>query len=173
MSHRSDFGIRLQLSNHLNPQGLKYQLLSIELTRPDRIIYPEELAELELPKGIDTTGGVVISGRGPIWLHGYLIHELHPTAWVAYYEPRMQAAIVAATHTRLVKIRSSDSLRTGECGFALFGIDGCWATDSGKSVLSHALFQALLPEFPGVYLQRANWDGEGQLRAGVGAEVAK
>jgi CRISPR-associated protein Csx3 len=63
MSHRSDFGIRLQLSNHLNPQGLKYQLLSIELTRPDRIIYPEELAELELPKGIDTTGGVVISDR--------------------------------------------------------------------------------------------------------------
>ncbi len=161
MSHRSDFGIRLQLSNHLNPQGLKYQLLSIELTRPDRIIYPEELAQLELPKGIDTTGGVVISGRGPIWLHGYLIHELHPTAWVAYYEPRMQAAIVAATHTRLVKIGQVIPLEQEGADSLCSGLMVVGPPDSGKSVLSHALFQALLPEFPGVYLQRANWDGEG------------
>ena len=33
--------------------------------------------------------------------------------------------------------------------------------DSGKSVFSHALFQALLPEYPEVFLQRAQWDGEG------------
>ncbi|ASC70463.1 hypothetical protein XM38_014020 [Halomicronema hongdechloris C2206] len=33
--------------------------------------------------------------------------------------------------------------------------------DSGKSVLSHALFRALLPEYPDVFLQRAQWDGEG------------
>ncbi|WP_008308402.1 hypothetical protein [Leptolyngbya sp. PCC 6406] len=32
---------------------------------------------------------------------------------------------------------------------------------SGKSVLSHALFKALLPECPDVFLQRAQWDGEG------------
>ena len=33
--------------------------------------------------------------------------------------------------------------------------------DSGKSVFSHRLFQTLLSSYPNIYLQRANWDGEG------------
>ncbi|MGA9379029.1 MAG: CRISPR-associated ring nuclease Crn3/Csx3 [Phormidium sp.] len=68
--------ICLSLSHQQNPQGLKYQLLSIELTSKDRIISPEELTDLELPSGINTTIGVIISGRAPIWLYNYLVHEL-------------------------------------------------------------------------------------------------
>ena len=33
--------------------------------------------------------------------------------------------------------------------------------DSGKSVFSHWLFNALLKDYPDIYLQRAHWDGEG------------
>lgn len=70
MNRLTTSGVRLSLSNHSNPQGLKYQLLTVELTRKDRIIYPEELADVELPPGIDTRNGVVISGRGRC---GYMI----------------------------------------------------------------------------------------------------
>lgn len=161
MSDRLKNGIRFTLSNHQNLQGLKYQLLSIELTRQDRIIYPEELADLELPAGIDTTGGIVISGRAPIWLHDYLVHELHPTAWIGSYEPRLHSAIVVATHTRLAKIGQVIPLEQQGDGSLCTGLMIVGPPNSGKSVLSHALFQALLPEFPNVYLQRANWDGEG------------
>ncbi|ARV63126.1 CRISPR-associated protein Csx3 [Nostocales cyanobacterium HT-58-2] len=153
--------IRLHLSHHENPQGLKYQQLTIELTRKDRIIYPEEIADLELPSGIDTTCGVVISGRAPIWLHGYLMYELHPTAWVAYYEPRMYSAIVAATQTRQVKIGQVIPLEQKGDGTLCAGLMIVGPPDSGKSVLSHTLFKALLADHPDIYLQRANWDGEG------------
>lgn len=161
MSAHTNSGIQLHLSSHQNPQGLKYQLLSIELTRSDRIIYPEELAALALPNGIDTTGGVVISGRAPIWLHGYLMHELHPTAWVACYEPRLHSAIVVATHTRLVKIGQVIPLEQQGSGTLCSGLMIVGPPDSGKSVLSHALFKSLLIEYPDLYLQRTNWDGEG------------
>ena len=42
--------------------------------------------------------------------------------------------------------------------------------DSGKSVFSHALFQALLTDNPDIYLQRAHWDGEGNYLLELGAE---
>lgn len=156
-------GIRLSLSNHCNPLGLKYQLLTVELTRKDRLIYPEELADIELPSGIDTTGGVVISGRAPIWLYAYLVHELHPTAWVGSYEPRYHSVIVVATHTGLVKVGQIITLEQQEDKDSSLctGLMVVGPPDSGKSVLSHALFRALLPEYPNIYLQRANWDGEG------------
>ncbi|OKH35748.1 CRISPR-associated protein Csx3 [[Phormidium ambiguum] IAM M-71] len=153
--------ICLSLSHQQNPQGLKYQLLSIELTSEDRIISPEELADLELPSGINTTIGVIISGRAPIWLYNYLVHELHPTAWIASYEPRLHCAIVVATHSHLVKIAQRISLEQQQDSPLCTGLMIVGPPNSGKSVLSHALFTALLPQFSNIYLQRANWDGEG------------
>ncbi len=58
--------IHLQVSEPHTIQGLRYQWLTIALTRRDRLIAPADLSELALPPGIDTTGGVVISGRAPI-----------------------------------------------------------------------------------------------------------
>ncbi|MEA5568606.1 CRISPR-associated ring nuclease Crn3/Csx3 [Anabaena sp. UHCC 0399] len=149
-------------------------MLSIELTTSDRVIEPQDLKNLELPSGIDTTGGVVISGRAPMWLYSYLTHALHPTAWVACYDPRL-GAVVSATNSHQVYIgqvipvsppngrqnhglaQEKRNVETGLCP-ALMVVG---PPDSGKSVLSHALFQALLFEHPDIYLQRAHWDGEG------------
>lgn len=158
MSHR-ELGIQLHLSKHQAPSGLNYQKLSLELTRRDRILYPEELRAIELPPGIDSTQGVVISGRGPIWLYGHLVHELHPTAWVACHDPR-KGAVVVATHTREVSIGQVLQLAPPASTLhpALLVVG---PPDSGKSVLSHALFRTLLAIDPNIYLQRANWDGEG------------
>ena len=155
--------IQLRLSDPLRTvAGQCYQLLTIELTSRDRLIEPQDLTDLSLPAGIDTTGGVVITGRAPLWLYTYLVHELHPTAWVACFDPRLGGGVVVATHSRLVHIgqvvplpQSQPSPRLGP---ALLVVG---PPDSGKSVLSHALFTALLPQHPEVFLQRANWDGEG------------
>lgn len=84
--------IHLSLSATQTHQGFTYQVLTIDLTSPDRLIEPRDLVDLTLPAGIDTTGGVVINGRAPIWLYAHLVHELHPTAWVACYDPRLGEA---------------------------------------------------------------------------------
>jgi len=46
-------------------------------------ITPEVLAGLEevVPQ-VPLNNGVVLSGRGPVWLYGWLIHHFHPASWV-------------------------------------------------------------------------------------------
>lgn len=122
---------------------------------------PDDLRSLTLPSGIDTTGGIIISGRAPIWLYAHLVHELHPTAWVACYDPRL-GAVVVTTHSHQVRVGQIIPLQLSQgsprLGAALLIVG---PPDSGKSVLSHALFNTLLPDYPEVFLQRAQWDGEG------------
>lgn len=170
MTQSTDSGIILTLTRPQSWRGLKYQVLNLELTRPDRIIHPEDLIHLELPSGIDTSGGVVISGRGPIWLYGYLIHELHPTAWVACHDPRL-GAVVVATHSRQVQIGQALKLEEAQPAQLSPALMVVGPPDSGKSVFAHALFQALLPMEPNVYLQRANWDGEGNYVLEMGEDA--
>lgn len=161
MNKTNTSNVHLTLSESQTVGELHYQILSIALTSPDRLMMPDDLQALTLPSGIDATGGVVISGRAPIWLYAYLVHELHPTAWVATYDPRL-GAVVVVTHSRQVKTGQVIPLGLAQgrprLGPALLVVG---PPDSGKSVLSHALFNALLPDFPEVFLQRAQWDGEG------------
>ncbi|MGE5656975.1 MAG: CRISPR-associated protein Csx3 [Actinomycetota bacterium] len=32
---------------------------------------------------------MVIEGKVPIWLYGYLVHECHPGIWAACYDTRL------------------------------------------------------------------------------------
>jgi len=77
-----------------------FQILRIEF---EGIITPDILKSLELPAGIDPKMGVIISGRAPIWLYCFLIHQLHPTVWVACHDPRL-GAVVVVTHSREVQV---------------------------------------------------------------------
>jgi CRISPR-associated protein Csx3 len=151
--------IKLHLTLHNSPQGLTYQKLTIELNTEDRVISADDISNLSLPHGIDTKKGVVISGRAPIWLYCYIVHELHPTVWVATEDPRL-GGVVVATHSRLAKIGQviplEDSKNSLSPALMVVG-----PADSGKSILAHTLFTALVKSEPNVYLQRANWDGEG------------
>jgi CRISPR-associated protein Csx3 len=65
------------------------------------VITPQEVFSVELPQ-VPFQKGVVISGRGPIWLYGRLIHHFHPAKWVAVYDPRL-GAVVVQSHTPEVK----------------------------------------------------------------------
>lgn len=61
-------------------------------------ITPDILKDLKPPK-VDGTKGVVLSGRGPIWLYCYLAHYYHPTKFIATYDPRLGGAVVVESHS--------------------------------------------------------------------------
>ena len=67
-----------------------FTIVSFEL---EGTIGPDILYGLKPPR-VDETKGVVISGRGPIWLFCYLTHYYHPTKFVATYDPRIGAIVV-------------------------------------------------------------------------------
>jgi len=71
-----------------------YTILHLEL---EENIAPEVLKEIEPPK-VNTTKGVILSGRAPIWLYCFLTHCYHPTKFVATYDPRLGGAVVVETH---------------------------------------------------------------------------
>lgn len=54
---------------------------------------PEEAFGVELPK-VPLDRGVILSGRGPIWLFARLIHHYHPARWIAVHDPRIGYVVV-------------------------------------------------------------------------------
>ena len=73
------------------------QYTLVEFTIPNNVLEPATLGNLHPPK-VDGTKGVIISGRGPTWLYGYLCHTYHPTAWIGFYDPRLAGAVVVQSH---------------------------------------------------------------------------
>jgi CRISPR-associated protein Csx3 len=103
--------IQLQIIPHQTQQALPYQHLHIQIVTPDGLLEPEDLKTVQIPEAIVWSQGVVIEGKAPIWLYGYLIHECHPAAWVACFDPRLGdatprsgGAVVVSTHNRQVKV---------------------------------------------------------------------
>ncbi len=66
-------------------------------------ISPEILQKLKPPK-VDGTKGIILSGRGPIWLYCYLCHYYHPTKFIATYDPRVSGAIVVESHGQSLEV---------------------------------------------------------------------
>lgn len=95
--------IQLEVIPHKTQSGLPYQLLHVQITTENGIITPADIKGLKLPAGIDFSQGIVIEGKAPIWLYGYLVHECHPATWVGCYDTRL-GAVVVATHTHDVAI---------------------------------------------------------------------
>lgn len=96
----------------LVPRGmLVMDILKYSITKKDKIalfefelennIEPKDLSLIKLPD-VSKEGlapmCVVISGRGPIWLYGYMIHHFHPCKAVAVFDPRLEIAIVVESH---------------------------------------------------------------------------
>ncbi len=74
----------------------------VEFDLEGGIAAPEMLESLKVPE-VDGTRGVVISGKGPIWLYCAIAHEYHATAWTATHDPRL-GHVVFATHSKLAKV---------------------------------------------------------------------
>ena len=71
-----------------------FTVVSFEI---DGVLDPQDLATLVPPKVIGTKG-VIINGRGPIWLYCFLTHFYHPTRFVATYDPRLGGAVIVESH---------------------------------------------------------------------------
>ena len=65
-------------------------------------ITPEILQQLKPPK-VDETKGIVLSGRGPIWLYCYLAHYYHPTKFIATFDPRI-GGVITESHASDYKV---------------------------------------------------------------------
>ena len=70
----------------------------IEFEIDGGVCWPADLATLNPPE-VDGTKGVVISGRGPVWLYAALAHHYHVTAWVGTFDPRLGGAVVTSRHS--------------------------------------------------------------------------
>jgi CRISPR-associated protein Csx3 len=80
----------------------EYTLVSFEI--PD-ILTPEDLSALYPPK-VNGAKGVVLSGRGPIWLYCFLAHFYHPTKFIATHDPRLEGAVIVERHSPEYKVGS-------------------------------------------------------------------
>lgn len=78
----------------------KWNVLLFEL---DDSLNPNDLKSV-IPPELPGTKGVVLSGRGPIWLYCFLAHYYHPTKFIATYDPRAGGAVVVESHTPEYKV---------------------------------------------------------------------
>jgi len=75
----------------------------LEIGLPNEVCEPADLKGLELPN-CDTTKGIVLSGRAPVWLFACLAHQAHIYKWVGTFDPRLEvdgvkgAAVVVESH---------------------------------------------------------------------------
>lgn len=81
-----------KISFHLIPANENFQVVHFTL-EGNGTIEPADLSQLRLQE-VDYSKGVIISGRGPMWLYAYLVHAYHPAAWVAVFDPRIGAVVV-------------------------------------------------------------------------------
>lgn len=72
----------------------EFTLISFEMSD---ILSPEDLATITPPE-VNGAKGVILSGRGPIWLYCFLTHFYHPTKFIATYDPRLEGAIIVERH---------------------------------------------------------------------------
>lgn len=56
-------------------------------------VAPGALPEIQLPSDLPLEG-LILSGRGPLWLYAYLVDLARPFTWVATFDPRFGGGIV-------------------------------------------------------------------------------
>jgi CRISPR-associated protein Csx3 len=79
----------------------KYTLVTFELKRN---LEPSDLTLISrVIPDVHSRKGVVISGRGPIWLYTFLAHHYHYVKFIAVHDPRI-GYIVTESHTPDVKV---------------------------------------------------------------------
>ena len=79
-------------------QSAAYQLCTFEIADPSGLLDHGNLAMVALPAGLDQRKGIVFSGRGPVWLYGYLTHLAHTFAWIGIADLRLGGAVVVERH---------------------------------------------------------------------------
>ncbi|MGB3402262.1 MAG: CRISPR-associated ring nuclease Crn3/Csx3 [Microcoleaceae cyanobacterium] len=159
MSTTAKFPIEFNVIELATPYG-NYQTLKIIL-EPQVLIKPSILEQLEFPLELDLNREVILSGSSPIWLYGYLVNRCKTASWVACHDINTNRVIVVQSRVKAHQVGDMMVINSDKPPGTAILIGG--PPDSGKSVLSYALSQALRDQKYNlnVFLKRANWDGEG------------
>jgi len=75
----------------------------IEIEIEGGVCTPDDLKKLTFPQ-VNLQKGVIISGRAPVWVFATIVHEFHPSAWVATFDPRLGGGVVVQTHSQGIKV---------------------------------------------------------------------
>jgi CRISPR-associated protein Csx3 len=72
----------------------------VKLDIPGKVTTPAEFVEAvkEIAPRLVGPRRVYLSGIGPIWGYGMLVHAAHATPAVAIYDPRLPGYVVVETH---------------------------------------------------------------------------
>lgn len=139
-----------------------YQIVSVLPHTGGRAIAPIELTDLFLSPDIDLNQPVILFGPVPTWVYGRLVALCREAPWIGCFSaPEAEAVVI---HSRVADVAVGDvvaiPLEREELAPAVLVVG---PPDSGKSVLSNALRQSLVAQYPdrSIFLHRANWDGEG------------
>ncbi|VVM06817.1 hypothetical protein MAMC_01276 [Methylacidimicrobium cyclopophantes] len=158
-----------------------FQILVIQVAG-NGILDARELAGVALPEGIDYEKGLILYGKGPIWLYVYLAHLAHACRWLGVYDPRFGGIVVEAHHPESPSVgemlasaainpyltRRQDAppatILPGEARNRIVAVVG--PPHSGKSVFLFWIQQALRSRSPesfhrNLFVLRACPDGEG------------
>lgn len=77
-----------------------YTLAHFQISNPGGVLSERTLGSIDLPP--ETQGkqarGLILSGKGPVWLYAHLTHLGHAFAWLAVYDPRVGGAVVVSRH---------------------------------------------------------------------------
>lgn len=77
--------------------GDKFPATLLEIGIDGGVCEPSDLSKITVPN-IPADRGVVISGRAPVWLFGFLTHHFHVCQWVATFDPRLAGGVVVSRH---------------------------------------------------------------------------
>jgi len=92
--------VKFTVSPVRSHENLQFVVIGFEIE--GGIIEPTELSSLTPPQ-IPAGCGVLLSGRGPVWLYSFLTHWYHPALFIAVFDPRFKAGVVTESHTKKVK----------------------------------------------------------------------
>jgi CRISPR-associated protein Csx3 len=67
------------------------------------VLEPSVLQTIKLPLDLTPREGVIINGRAPLWVYAALTHKLNPYLWIATYDPRI-GAVVVASHSKEMNV---------------------------------------------------------------------
>lgn len=78
----------------------QYTLAHFAVADAGGLLSESDLPLIELPPAVGgrEARGLVLSGRGPVWLYAYLTHLAHAFAWLGIFDPRLSGAVVVARH---------------------------------------------------------------------------
>lgn len=184
--------MKLSLELKVNKSNSKFQILEIILSG-NGLIEPKEISHITLPKEIDYTKGVIISGKAPVWLFTCLTHLLHIAKWVATFDPRLGAVVVQShdinspqtgdiippeeitKHLSLPEKSVKNQTKKDQISKVIAVVG---PANSGKSVFIRELQKNLKANYPVLYqndffLIRACPDGEGDWFGDVSADEGK